>query len=354
MDWSPVMNLTELFELATRRKASDLHFASGEPPRLRIDGELVPLEETADMTALLDPFLTPDGNARLAAGLPVERTLVHGEFAFVGIAFRTSDAGIAATFRILPKAIPPFERIMEGAEPFFRGIADARRGLVLIVGPVGSGKWTTAGALVDTINAERSVRIFVATTHPGFLFESKRGMVTQVRVGQGESLAATLRLFQEADPDIVAMDDLPTHEDLRQALALADTGHLVIANLHADSPAQAILRLVESAGEEAPALRRALAENLLAVTAQRLLPRVGGGRIPVYEWIANGPAVKEALLSGGDLEGIQASDPGSRTLAPTVRDLYMSGRISLEDAVQAVPPEQMDPIKLALKSAEKG
>ena len=332
------MILTELFELAARRRASDIHLASGEPPRLRIDGGLVALEGAVDLPTLLEPFLDSVGHARLAAGFPAERTLRHGDLAFVGIAFRTVDEGIAATFRLLLRALPPFARVVEGAEPFFRRIVAATQGLVLIVGPTGSGKWTTAASIVDAIVAERPVRALVANVHPGFLLESGRGMVTQVRIGRGETVADALRTFADADPDIVAVDDLPTHEDLRQALALAGAGHLVVANLQAGTPASAIQGLVESAGGEAAALRRALADRLVAVTAQRLLPAVGGGRVPVYEWIANGPAIREAIRSGDDLARAQAEDAGCRTLTEAMGTLVREGRIARDDASEVSPP----------------
>lgn len=323
------MKLETLFELAASRKASDIHLATGEIPRLRIDRALVPLEEPVDLAEALEPLLTPEANARLGARLPVERTVEHGDLAFVAIVFRVGDGGLAATFRILPKSIPSLDAIGEDALPLFRRLMAAPKGLVLIVGPTGSGKWTTACSFVDAINAERAVRIFVVETHPNLRFESKRSLVTQLHVGHDcESYVRALEIADQADIDVVALDDVPTLETLRQALVLAETGHLVVANFHATTPVEALERLIASAGPDEAALRQALADNLLAVTAQRLLPGIDGrGRVPLYEWIANSPRMKEALLDG-DLVEAQREDPESLTLDAARATLVAAGKIA--------------------------
>jgi Tfp pilus assembly pilus retraction ATPase PilT len=331
------MTLTDLFDQAAQRSASDIHLATGEAPRLRVAGSLVSLGTPTDLHDLLGPFLTSEAAIRLAAGLPFERTIVQGDQAFVGIAFRTGDHGMAATFRILGKGIPPLEKIAEGALPLFRRIAEPPRGLVLVVGPTGSGKWTTVCSVVETINLEKPARIFVVGNHPSYRFESKQSMVTELHVGQDcDSYDRALSIAGQADLDVVALDDIPTLETLRSALTLAATGHLVIANLHAVTPVEAIERLIESAGAEADPLRRALSENLVAVTAQRLLPGVEGGRAPAYEWIVNTPSIRKALLNGGLAEA-QASDPECQTLTASLDALVASGRVS-EDAASLHRP----------------
>ena len=204
--------------------------------------------------------------------------------------------------------------------------------IVALTGPSGSGKWTTACSIVETINLEKLARIFVVGNHPSYRFESKKGMVTEIHVGQDcDSYDRALEIAHQADLDVVALDDIPTLETLRAALTLAATGHLVIANLHAVSPVEAVERLLESAGTEADALRRALSENLVAVTAQRLLPGVEGGRAPAYEWIVNTPTIRQALQDG-NLAEAHAADPECRTLSAALDILVASGRITEETA----------------------
>ncbi|RYG47183.1 hypothetical protein EON79_08045 [bacterium] len=322
------MKLTELFDLATSRQASDIHLATGETPRLRIGGTLVSLEVLIDPIDILETVLTPEASARLSAGLPVEKTILHGSTAFVAIVFRVGEEGLSATFRLLANAIPPLDAIGEDALPLFRRLMETPKGLVLIVGTTGSGKWTTACSLTDAINAESAKRILVVEGHPNYRFASKKGMVTQLHVGQDcDSYLRALEIAAQADLDVIALDDIPTLDTLRQALVLADTGHLVVANLHASTVAEAVDRLLESAGPDAPALRRSLADRLVAVTAQRLLPRTEGrGRVPVYEWIVATPAIKAALIEG-DLSEAQASDPECRTYEAALDALIGAGKV---------------------------
>ena len=200
-----------------------------------------------------------------------------------------------------------------------------------MTGSVANGKWTTACSLVDAINAERAARIFVLDSHPVYRFESRRGMVSSLHVGpDGDGYVQALEIAHQADFDVVAMDAVPTLEALRKALVLADSGRLVIANLNAPTVVEAVARLLESAGSEEAALRRALADNLVAVTGQRLVPG-GSGRVPVYEWVLNTASVRAALL-GGDLGAAQASDPECRTVERAARELYEKGRITAEQA----------------------
>jgi len=335
------MTLTNLFEEAIQRNASDIHLASGESPRFRVAGELVSIDapalEREGLASLLQSFMTVDAKVRLDAGMPVERTLVHEDFVFVGILFRSGDDGLAATFRILSNAIPTIDQIGEGADGLLREIADSVRGLVLVTGPTGSGKWTTACAVVDDINARRAARIFVIEGHPNYRFQSKRGLVSQIHIGQDvDSTTRALDIAHQADLDVILLEDLPTLESLRQALIVAETGHLVIANLHAESVTDALQRLFDSAGPEVEALRRALAQTLLAVTSQRLFPRADRpGRVPAYEWLRSTPAVRRAIL-GGDLAAIrelQSSEPNGRTANQAV-DALLQGGLITEDLAE--------------------
>lgn len=306
------MTLTDLFDLALARSASDLHLVAGEPPRLRIAGELVPIEEPIDLFPLLEGFLTSESRARLASGLPAERTVVHARVAFVGLVFRAGDDSLVATFRVLGHGIPELEAVAGDALPLFERLATARKGFALIVGTTGSGKWTTACALADRINRDRAARILVVEAHPNYRFESHRGLVTALHVGADvDGYERALGLVNGIDANVVVLDDLPTLEALRLALSLAEMNVLVLANLHANTPVEAVERLLETAGGEAPALRRALADRLLTVTAQRLVP-TETGRVAQYEWLAGSVRVRTALIAGEDLGQAQREDPESR------------------------------------------
>jgi len=330
------MNLSSLFETAVERKASDIHLASGEIPRLRISGSLValPIEPLgfSSLLELLEPALSGEARSRLEAGLTVQRTVFHGDLSFHGVVFRSGDEGLIATFRIISQGVPSLDQIGEGAEELMQRIVALRRGLVLISGPTGSGKWTTACSIVDRINETSPARIFTIEQHPSFRLTSKLGLVSQLRVGQDvESLERACDVLLQADLDVVAVDDIPTIEALRQLLNLADLGHLVVANLHAKDAVDAIRRLLDSAGSEGEALRNALATNLVVATGQRLFLRENGsGRVPAYEWIYVTPGVRRALAAG-DLRGLkdlQDADPECRSIGRALDQLVASGGIS--------------------------
>ena len=350
------MNLLTLFDQAKELKASDIHLATGEIPCVRVAGELVrldmdPLDREA-FTALLEPMLTADLRARVESGLPVEHQILHSDLSFAGIAFRVGNTGLAATFRLLRGIIPALDRIGDLAMPLLEKIAGTPKGFVLISGPTGSGKWTTACSIVDTINQNRPARIFVVENSTNYRFESKRGLVTQFNVGQDcDSCVRALEIAQQADPDVLAVDDIPTVEALRQLMILAETGHLVIACLHANSVVDAVKRLFESAEGTGEALRTALAENLVAVTCQRLLKRAdGSGRVPVYQWVTATQAVREALLAGdlGRLEELQGSDPGCRTLDQALEILLIAATIS-----EADPPDELTQLRALVDAKAK-
>jgi Tfp pilus assembly pilus retraction ATPase PilT len=333
------MTLNALFDEAADRLASDIHLATGEPPRVRLSGALhkldVPALDRASLSALLEPVLPGDWRVRLDAGTAFEKTIVRGDLAFAGIVFRTGDDELAATFRVIKKGIPTLDEIGFSALPTLRRIAEAPRGLVFIVGPVGSGKWTTACSLVDDINGSKPARIFVVEAHPNYRFDSKQGMVTQLHVGQDcDSYNRALEIAHQADLDVVQVDDIPSDEVLRQLLVLSETGHLVIANLHADDIYDAVQRLFATAGSNTEALGRALARNLVAIIGQRLLPRRSGGRVPAYEWLWVTAAMQEALALAdlAAIQQVQSTDSECRNGQVALDELAGSGEITPEIA----------------------
>jgi len=333
------MTLTELFESAVTQKASDIHLALGEPPFFRVAGLLLrqefPVLDRANFEKLFDGILTVESWARLNAGIPVERPVVQGDLNFALIAFRAGE-GLCATFRILPTEVPDIERIGEGAAELMQQFADTPRGLVLIAGPTASGKNTTASSIVDLINRTKAARIFVVEKGPNYRQRSKLGLITQIQVGLDfDSYERALEAVHNADLDVVTVDDIPTAEALRQIVILAETGHLVIANMHADSVTDVLRRLFHAAGSDAVALHRSLAQVLSYITVQRLFPRIDRtGRVPAYEWLAATAEVKQAILHGdlGRVVDLQASEAESQTLKAALDHLVAAGKITEEQA----------------------
>lgn len=333
------MKLFELFTEAVERKASDIHLGSGEIPAFRVSGDLVRVREEpfthTELLEALEPFFKPRDLARVDEGLPVEHILEHADMTFVGIAFRYAEDRLSVTFRLLSGGVPSLDQIGGDAKEILVNAVDAPRGLILVTGPTASGKWTTGCSLVEHINLSKALRVFVAESHPNFRFKSQKSMVTPIHVGQDcDSYETAISNALQSDLDVFALDDIPNLSVLREVLILAGTGHLVLANLHADSAADALRRLCSAAGSEGAEIRRILCENLVLVTGQRLFRKIERGRAAAYEWLSPTQNVKEALMSGDfdRLEKLAFTEPGCRSLASAIEALVEGGVISEESA----------------------
>ena len=345
------MDLDTLLAEATVLQASDIHLTYGQPPVYRVGGKLQRREETPplDAAAMEDMILPalpePQRIAfqeELAAS--VEATLTREaetSLSYLLMAFR-SQGRIAATIRLLSQQIPTLEKVGGTTRELLERLAQEPRGLILFTGPTGSGKQATAWAVAETINRERSERIFVIEESPFFTFESKRSVVTTLHIGQDfdsyERAAQTV--LRGADPDVVLFSDLPTLEAVRQALLLAETGHLVIASLQGESAVGVVTELIQAFPEPRDPVRSLLSRTLVAVFNQRLMARADRrGRIAAYEILLGTPAVREALRSGAAAETLQAAiadgqDAGMQTLEGAIDALLAAGTISEETAAQ--------------------
>ena len=314
------MEINTLFRLAVDRKASDLHLMGGEVPRIRVSGSLVELDTpaitTVELREMLKQTAPKDFEAKLDHAKAVEWTSIQENLTFSGIAHRSQGDGLAVTFRIFSNEVPSLEKLGTGLEPVSERILSARRGLAIFAGETGSGKWTIVSSLIAAFNEAHTSRIFVVVSSANYVYKKGRGLVTQLFVGQDcETYGDALNIAHASDLDVIAIDDVPNQEVLRQALLLAEVGHLVIVNLHASDPVSAIENLVEGAGMEATSLLRSLAKNLIVVASQRLVQRIDApGRVALFQWIANGPSIQDALVAGNfeKLKTLQTEDPDCR------------------------------------------
>ena len=297
-------DVLQLLEAAARLDASDLHLSAGEVPRLRIDGELVPIEDAqplgmASMADALAMFLSPeqlagfgrDGDADGAwQGGPGH----SGQLRFRVNAFR-QRRGAAMVLRRIPQRMPSLREI--GAPAVLDGLARLHEGLVLVCGATGSGKSTTLAALVDAINRSRQAHIITVEDPVEFVHASQRSLVSQREIGvDAADFAIALRAALREDPDVILVGELRDLETIRLALAAAETGHLVLATLHSRDAVSALDRFVGvfSPGER-DLVRSSLAASLAAVVCQRLHGRIGGGRVAVHEVLVANPAVRNLI-----------------------------------------------------------
>ncbi|ADR62435.1 MULTISPECIES: type IV pilus twitching motility protein PilT [Pseudomonas] len=323
------MDVTDLLARAVDAGASDLHLATGQIPMLRLDGELQrmglpPLSQGAlieGMASVLDDDQrrqwAQDDEMDLALELPA-----LGRFRLN--LFRQLN-GPSVTFRLIPGRIATVSEL--DLVDVFQSVAQCRDGLILVGGPTGSGKSSTLATLLDQLNRERALHIITLEDPVEVIHASQRSLVNQREMGRhSRGFAQGLRSALRQDPDVIMIGELRDLETIRLALRAAETGHLVLATVHARSATSCIDRLVEVfAAEEKPLVRAMLAESLRLVVTQVLVRRVGGGRVAAREVLVATPAVRNlvregrlaqlsSVMQGGAAEGMRTMEGALRRL----------------------------------------
>ena len=338
------MHIQDLLGLCVERKASDLHLSAGMPPLLRIDGDLEPIdgqplssEQVAQASGEFSDVTTDSpspavGEADFCVELP-------GLARFRVNSFR-QERGPALAFRLIPSTIPAMEELGMGS--VFRRIADAPHGLALVTGATGSGKSTTLAAMVDYVNRSRKGHILTIEDPVEFVHPSRSCLVSQRQLGRDtQSFATALRAALRQDPDVILIGEMRDLETIRLALTAAETGHLVLATLHTSGAAQSIDRIIDvfPAGEK-ETVRAMLSEALQAIVSQKLLKRVGGGRVAAHEILLATPAVRNLIREGkvAQLRSTMQTSAaiGMKTLEQSKHELVAAGLVRDERA--AVTP----------------
>jgi twitching motility protein PilT len=282
---------------------SDLHVATGEPPRIRVDGELLPIEmpapDAAAVARLLQP-ICPEWRWQrfLETGDVDFAHHVAGRGRFRANYLRTSD-GLAAVFRLIPETVRCSAELQ--LPDVLRRLCNRRRGLVLVTGPTGSGKSTTLAAMIDDINRNQARRIVTVEDPLEFIHRPSRSTIIHREVGEHcPSFAEALHSAVRSDPDVLLVGEMRDAATIRQALSCAAMGALVFATLHTNSAAKTVDRVIGAfAADEQPQVRAMLAETLAAVVAQQLCRRrSGGGRVAAFEVLLRTPALPHTIREG--------------------------------------------------------
>ena len=335
------MELSSLLDQMIERRASDLHLVTGIPPVFRIDGELVPASPpnltAEDVEALLHSALPELKLAAAREGHDFSATLHHDDQTLRCQVFR-DHSFLAAAIRILPKRIPSLEEMH--LPPIFETLTHCRRGLILVVGPTGSGKTTTVVSMLNQINLTRSERIYTLEDPLNYVLDTKLSLVTQRVVGEDvESYERGLLSIKDADPDVVFVGELRTPEVVRLSAEMAEAGVLVFSQMTAGTVSDAVEHLIEMLGGSAEAARRLVARTFQAVIAQRLLVRADHlGRVAANEILLSTPRTRQ-MISDGQTEphllemAMQtAHSVGMQTMDDALLDLLANEVISRETA----------------------
>jgi twitching motility protein PilT len=321
---------------------SDLHLTEGAPPLLRIDGRLTPLAGYADLDVVSAERLVLSAvPEKLLADFRVDKT-VDFSFAWRGRARFRANAFLqkgcpALALRLVPATVPSMADIR--APAVLDRLVDRPHGLILVTGPTGSGKSTTQAAMIGRINERRSVHILTIEDPIEYVHTRRRAAINQREVGVDvNSFSGALRSALREDPDVLLVGEMRDLETIQFALTLAETGHLVFATLHTNDTAQVVERLVDvfPASQQAQ-ITVQVASTLSAVVHQRLVPRIGGGRVAAYEVLVATPAVRNLVREGKgrQLRNVLTTGhrEGMQTLEAALSGLVAEGLVSYEDAV---------------------
>lgn len=339
MDSQPKIEI--LLEEVVKRKASDLHLQVGLPPTLRIDGELVPIENQAPLTEevteqLIFFILDEDQKQILLKDKEFDFSFAFGDVARFRVNAFHERGNLAAALRLIPNEIRTTEEL--GLPKAINKFTDYPRGLVLVTGPTGSGKSTTQAALLDIINANKAMHIITIEDPIEYTHKSKKSMVVQREVHYDTySFAGALRSCLREDPDVVLIGEMRDLETISSAITIAETGHLVLATLHTNSASQSVDRMIDVfPPHQQQQIRVQLSVILQGICSQRLVPTIGGGRIPAAEILLVNSAVRNIIREGKthQLDTViqTGADQGMQSMDRALVNLIHAGTITYEEA----------------------
>jgi twitching motility protein PilT len=341
-----------LLEEVIKKKASDLHLQVSLPPMLRIDGALTPVTGTDPLTeetieALIFAILDEDQKQILLKDKEFDFSFAFGDLGRFRVNAFHERGNLAAALRLIPNEILSIEQL--GLPAVVNKFADYPRGLVLVTGPTGSGKSTSLAALINKINHERATHIVTIEDPIEFTHKSIKSVIVQREVHYDTySFSAALRSSLRQDPDVVLIGEMRDLETISSAITIAETGHLVFATLHTNSAAQSIDRMIDVfPPHQQPQIRSQLANILMSIVSQRLIPSIGGGRVASAEILVATPAVRNIIREGKShqLEAViqTGAEFGMQSMDKTLVGLIHNGTITYEEARNyAVDIDELD------------
>jgi len=346
------MNIHDILDQLVQKKGSDVHIIAGSKVTLRIDGQLVPVEESPELNrenceSLIYPLMTKE---------QVELVKENKELDF---GYQFKDLGrfrinayhhkgiLAAALRLIPNEIKTLEELQ--MPPVLHDFAHFKQGLVLVTGPTGEGKSTTLAALIDEINSKRSEHILTIEDPIEFVYTPKKSLISQRELNQDtKSWEVALRSALREDPDVVLVGEMRDYETIAAAITVAETGHLVFATLHTNSASQTIDRIIDVfPANQQDQVRQQMAQVIKAVVSQRLIPMTSGGRVPACEIMLANSAVKNLIREAKtyQIDNVMqtSSEQGMNLIENSLYSLVQRGAISVEKAKEyAFRPKELE------------
>ena len=336
------MDIAQLLQFATQQDASDLHISAGEPPMVRVHGDMkkvkVPPLTSEQTHAMIYDIMSDSQRKSFEETSDTDFSMQLGEVARFRVNVFRQNRGVGAVFRKIPTKILSLEELNMP-----RGLAEISRkekGLVLVTVPTVYGKSTTLAGMIDLVNNELEGHILTIEDPIEFVHVSKKCLVNQREVGpHTKAFSNALRAALREDPDIILVGEMRDLETIQLALTAAETGHLVFGTLHTSSAPKTVDRVIDVFPPNQQAQVRAMfAESIQAVITQTLCKKVGGGRVAALEIMLGTTAVRNLIREGKihQLASVMQTSQGigMQTLEMHLRELVDKNLISRETAIE--------------------
>jgi len=344
-------DIKKLLQSVVKHGASDLHLVNGAEPQIRLDGSLKPVNlpklTGEDIEEMCYSMITEKQKQQFEENDELDFALyLPGIGRFRANYYRTLGH-VAAAFRVIPINIPSLDDL--GSPSIFKKLIKREKGLILVTGPTGSGKSTTLSALLNEINISEQKHIITVEDPVEFIHTNKKSVFSHRGVGEDtKSFSAALKFAMRQDPDIILIGEMRDKETIEAALTAAETGHLVFGTLHTSSAAGTINRIIDVfSGDEQPQIRAMISTSLVAVIAQALLPKLGGGRVASFEILVTNHAIAN-LIREDKVHQIYSQmqlgqeGTGMQTQTQALVKFMRDGKISRDVALQfANKPEEL-------------
>ena len=337
------MDVSELLAFTVKNGASDLHMSSGEPPMIRIHGDMtrikMPELDNREVQAMVYDIMNDTQRKMFEEHLELDFSFALGDIARFRVNVFNQNRGISAVFRVIPTEVFTLEQLK--CPDIFTDISMMPRGICLVTGPTGSGKSTTLAAMMDYRNQNEKGHILTVEDPIEFVHRSKSALISQREVGpHTHSFANSLKSALREDPDVILVGELRDLETIRLALTAAETGHMVFGTLHTSSAPKTIDRIIDVfPAAEKDMVRAMLSESLRAVISQTLMKTAdGNGRVAAHEIMLGTPAIRNLIRENKVPQMVSVMQTslreGMQTLDSDLQRLLKSRKITNQAALE--------------------
>ena len=351
--------MQDLLRRVVEKKASDLFITSGFPPAIKIDGEVRPQSEralTAEQSAVLVRAIMNDRQTKeFDATKECNFAIAPPGIGRFRVNAFVQQGNTGCVIRLINSKIPTLEELE--LPPVLKEVVLSKRGLVIMVGGTGSGKSTSLAAMVGYRNEKTRGHIVTIEDPVEYVHQHKGCVITHREVGvDTDNWHAALKNTLRQAPDVILIGEIRDRETMEYGIQFAETGHLVLATLHANSSNQALDRIINFFPDERrEQLLMDLSLNIRALVSQRLVPREsGGGRIAAMEIMLNSPLIQDLIFKGKvqEIKEVMSRSTrlGMKTFDQALYELYESGYISYEDALRNADSKNELRLKIKLES----